>query len=41
MREIDLKMAALNKKFGADIIQQGTDIIEVDKIPLVHQWQTT
>lgn len=33
MREIDLKMAALNKKFGADIIQQGTDIIEVDKIP--------
>lgn len=33
MRAIDLKMQELNKKFKADIIQQGTDIIEVDKIP--------
>ncbi len=33
MRDIDLKMQELNKKFKAQIIQQGTDIIEVDKIP--------
>lgn len=33
MRDIDLKMQELNKKFKAEIIQQGTDIIEVDKIP--------
>lgn len=33
MNNIQLKMAELNKKFKADIIQQGTDIIEVDKIP--------
>lgn len=33
MRDIDLKMAEINKKFKAQIIQQGTDLIEVDKIP--------
>ena len=33
MRNIDLKMAELNKKFKAQIINQGTDIIEVAKIP--------
>ena len=33
MRSIDLKMAELNKKFKAQIINQGTDIIEVSKIP--------
>lgn len=33
MREINLKMAELNKKFKAEIINMGTDIIEVDKIP--------
>lgn len=33
MRNIDLKMAELNKKFKAQIINQGTDIIDVSKIP--------
>ena len=33
MRNIDLKMAELNKKFKAQIINQGTDIIAVSKIP--------
>lgn len=33
MRDIDLKMQELNKKFKAEIIQQGTDIIKVAKIP--------
>lgn len=33
MGNIDLIMATINKKFKADIIQHGTDIIEVDKIP--------
>lgn len=33
MRNIDLKMAEINKKFKAQIINQGTDIIEVAKIP--------
>ena len=33
MNNIELKMAELNKKFKADIINMGTDIIEVDKIP--------
>ena len=33
MRAIDLKMQELNKKFKAGIIQEGTDIIDVDKIP--------
>lgn len=33
MRNIDLKMAEINKKFKAEIINQGTDIIEVAKIP--------
>lgn len=33
MREIDLKMAELNKKFKNQLITQGTDIIEVAKIP--------
>lgn len=33
MNNIELKMAELNKKFKADIINIGTDIIEVDKIP--------
>ena len=33
MRDIDIKMAELNKKFKAEIIQQGTDIIKVAKIP--------
>lgn len=32
MRNIDLKMAEINKKFKAQIINQGTDIIEVEKI---------
>ena len=27
MREIDLKMAALNKKFGADITYIGTIVV--------------
>ena len=33
MNNIELKMAELNKKFKANIINMGTDIIEVDKIP--------
>lgn len=33
MNNLQLKMLELNKKFKADIIQQGTDIIEIDKIP--------
>lgn len=33
MNNIELKMAELNKRFKADIINIGTDIIEVDKIP--------
>ena len=33
MNNIELKMAELNKKFKADIINMGTDIIQVDKIP--------
>ena len=33
MNNIELKMAELNKRFKADIINMGTDIIEVDKIP--------
>ena len=33
MNNIELKMAELNKKFKANIINTGTDIIEVDKIP--------
>lgn len=33
MNNIELKMAELNKKFKANIINIGTDIIEVDKIP--------
>lgn len=36
MRNIDLKMAEINKKFKAQIINQGTDIIEVAKYHLVH-----
>ena len=33
MNNIELKMVELNKKFKANIINMGTDIIEVDKIP--------
>ena len=33
MNNIELKMAELNKRIKADIINMGTDIIEVDKIP--------
>ena len=33
MNNIELKMAELNKKFKANIINMGTDIIEVVKIP--------
>ena len=33
MNNIELKIAELNKKFKANIINMGTDIIEVDKIP--------
>lgn len=43
MRNIDLKMAELNKKFKAQIINQGTDIIEVAKIPFsspAANWMT-
>lgn len=43
MRSIDLKMAELNKKFKANIINIGTDIIEVDKIPFsspTANWMT-
>jgi recombination protein RecA len=43
MRNIDLKMAELNKKFKAQIINQGTDIIEVAKIPFsspTANWMT-
>lgn len=43
MRNIDLKMAELNKKFKAQIINQGTDIIEVEKIPFsspTANWMT-
>lgn len=43
MRNIDLKMAELNKKFKANIINIGTDIIEVDKIPFsspTANWMT-
>ena len=43
MRDIDLKMAEINKKFKAQIIQQGTDLIEVDKIPFsspTANWMT-
>lgn len=43
MRSIDLKMAELNKKFKANIINIGTDIIEVAKIPFsspTANWMT-
>lgn len=43
MRNIDLKMAEINKKFKAQIINQGTDIIEVAKIPFsspTANWMT-
>ena len=43
MRNIDLKMAEINKKFKAQIINQGTDIIEVVKIPFsspTANWMT-
>jgi recombination protein RecA len=43
MRNIDLKMAEINKKFKAQIINQGTDIIEVEKIPFsspTANWMT-
>lgn len=43
MREIDLKMAELNKKYKGAIINLGTDIIEVDKIPFsspMANWMT-
>lgn len=43
MRNIDLKMAEINKKFKAQIINQGTDIIEVTKIPFsspAANWMT-
>ena len=33
MSNLDIKMAELNKKFKAQIINVGTDIIEVSKIP--------
>ena len=32
-REIELKMAEINKKYKCELVQLGTDIIEVDKIP--------
>lgn len=32
-RKIDLVMSEINKKYKAELIHQGTDIIEVDKIP--------
>lgn len=43
MRNIDLKMAEINKKFKAQIINQGTNIIEVAKIPFsspTANWMT-
>ena len=43
MRNIDLKMAEINKKFKSQIINQGTDIIEVEKIPFsspTANWMT-
>ena len=33
MSNLDIKMAELNKKYKAQIINKGTDIIEVSKIP--------
>ena len=32
-RKIDLIMNEINKKYKAELIHQGTDIIEIDKIP--------
>ena len=32
-RKVDLIMSEINKKYKAEIVHQGTDIIEVDKIP--------
>lgn len=43
MRQIDLKMAEINKKFKCELITQGTDIIEVSKIPFsspMANWMT-
>ena len=43
MRQIDLKMAEINKKFKCELITQGTDIIEVAKIPFsspIANWMT-
>jgi recombination protein RecA len=33
MNELQLKMAEINKKYKAQIIQEGTDIIKIKKIP--------
>ena len=43
MRQIDLKMAEINKKFKCELITHGTDIIEVAKIPFsspMANWMT-
>lgn len=43
MRNIDLKMAEINKKYKSDIINEGTQLIEVSKIPFsspLANWMT-